>query len=222
LNLNASIFKSFGVKILIVFFVAAFIPLFLQTLFSKSYVTNFVEQEVNANLIKNAKSFGQLTFNELKEYSILLDSISDSINNSVSAKSAHAFHKLKLIPVKDVKNAGFGYSIRPRLTYFRDETGNLFFNLEKLHLSNIGDMFVLRATIKSESLFGNESNNPYSEQVCIISGQLEILFCNNEVALEKIKLTNLSTLIEAKEHMIERTIEGASYRLISREPYLPS
>jgi diguanylate cyclase (GGDEF)-like protein len=222
LNFNASIFKSFSVKILIVFFIAAFIPLFLQTLFSKTYVTNFVEQEVNSNLIKNAKSFGQLTFNELKEYSNLLNSISNSINNSVSANSAHAFDKLELIPIKDVKTAGFGYSIRPRLTYFRDEAGDLFFKIEKLHLSKIGDLFVLRATIKSESLFGNEYNNPYSEQVCIISGQLEILFCNNQVALEKIKLTNLHTLIEAKEHMIERTIEGDSYRLISRELFLPS
>ena len=222
MNLNTSIVKSFSVKILIVFFIAAFIPLFLQTLFSKSYVTNFVEQEVNANLNKSAKSFGQLTFNKLKEYSVLLDSISDSINSSIPRRSTHVFDKLKLIPIKDVKNAGFGYSIQPRLTYFRDKKDNLFIKIEKLHLSNIGDMFVLRATIKSESLFGNASTNPYSEPVCIISGQLEILFCNDDIALEKAKLTNLSTLINAKEHMIEKTLEGDSYRLISRELFLPS
>jgi diguanylate cyclase (GGDEF)-like protein len=222
LNFNATIFKSFSVKILIVFFIAAFIPLFLQTLFSKSYVSNFVEQEINTNLIKNAKSFGQLTFNELKEYSVLLDSISDSINSSIPANSTHEFDKLELIPIKDVKNAGFGYSIRPRLIHFQDNKGKLYFRIEKLHLSKIGDLFVLRATINSESLFGNESSNPYSEPVCIISGQLEILFCNSDVALQKAKLTNLSTLINAKEHMIEKTLEGDSYRLISQELFLPS
>ena len=222
MNFNASLFKSFSVKILIVFFIAAFIPLALQTLFSKSYVTNFVEKELNANLIKNAKSFEQLTFNELKEYSALLDSISDSINHSIPANSLHAFYKLELTKIKDVKSAGFGYSIQPRLTYFRDNKDNLFFRIEKLHLSNIGDMFVLRATIKSESLFGSEANNPYSEPVCIITGQLEILFCNNNLAFEKAKSTNLSTLINAKEHMIKQTIEGDNYRLISRELFLPS
>ncbi|MDW3094634.1 MAG: EAL domain-containing protein [Gammaproteobacteria bacterium] len=222
MNFHTSIFKSFSVKILIVFFIAAFIPLSLQTFFSKSYVTNFVEQEVNSNLIKNAKSFEQLTFNKLKVFSNLLDSVSASTNNSISTNSTHAFDNLKLIPIEDVKSAGFGYSIRPRLIYYRDDEDNLFFNIEKLHLSNIGDMFVLRATINSESIFGNEANNPYSEPVCIITGQLEILFCNNQKALEKVKLSNISTLINAKEHMIEQIFEDDKYRLISRELFLPS
>lgn len=221
MNLNTTILKSFSLKILIVFFIAAFIPLCLQTLFSKSYVTNFVEQEVNANLNKHAKSFGQLTFNELKEYSVILDSISNSINYSLPAISSHVFDKLELISIKNVKNAGFGYSIKPRLTYFKDKQDNQLFQIEKLHLSNIGDMYVLRATIKSESLFGSKSTNPYSEPICIISGQLDILFCNDDVALEKTKLTNLSTLINANEHMVQQTLDGNSYRLISRELFLP-
>ncbi len=222
MKLNASILKSFSVKILIVFFLASFIPLFLQTLFSKSYVANFVEQEVNENLLKHAKSYGRLTFNELKGYSVQLDSISNKINNSIPAKSTHAFDKLELIPIKNEKSAGFGYSIRPRLTYYRDKKGKLFFKLERLHLSKIGDMYILRAMINSESIFGNETTNPYSEPVCIISGQLEILFCNDDVALEKTKLTNLSTLISAKEHMIQKTLNGDSYRLISWELFLPT
>ena len=222
MKLNATILKSFSVKILIVFFLASSIPLFLQTIFSKSYVANFVEREVNANLIKHARSFGRLTFNELKEYSVLLDSISDKINNSISASSNHAFDKLELIPIKNVKSVGFGYSILPRLTYYRDKKGDLFFKIEKLHLSNIGDIFILRGTIKSESLFGNATTNPYSEPVCIISGQLEILFCNDDVALEKTTLTNLSVLINAKEHMIQQTLDGDSYRLISWELFLPA
>ena len=222
MKFNASIFKSFSVKILIVFFLASSIPLFLQTLFSKSYVANFVEQEANTNLIKHARSFGRLTFNQLKEYSLLLDSISNKINSSIPANSPHAFYKLKLIPIKSEKSAGFGYSIRPRLTYYRDKKGSLFFQIEKLHLSNLGDMFVLRGTIKSESLFGNEATNPYSEPVCIISGQLEILFCNDDVALEKTKLTNLSALITAKDRMVQQTLDGNSYRLISWELFLPT
>ena len=222
MNFNVSIFKTFNIKILIVFFIAAFIPLFLQTLFSKTYVTNFVEQEINATLIKNAKSFEQLTFNKLKEHNILLDSISDRINNSIPRNLTHTFDKLELAPIKDVKNAGFGYSIRPRLVHYQNNEGKLFFKIEKLHLSNIGDLFVLRAAFNSESLFGNQSSNPYSEPVCIISGQLEILFCNTNMALEKVKSTNLSTLINAKEQMIKQAIDGNSYRIISQELFLPS
>lgn len=222
MNLNVSTLKSFSVKILIVFFLASLIPLFLQALFSKSYVANFVEQEVNVNLIKHAKSFGRLTFNELKKYNFQLDLISNKINDSIPASSTHEFDKLELTPIKNVKSAGFGYSIRPRLTYYRDKQNNLYFQIEKLHLSNIGDLFVLRGTINSEALFGNESTNPYSEPLCIISGQLEILFCNDGVALEKTKLTNLSVLIDAKEHMIQKTLDGDSYRLISWELYLPT
>ena len=222
MNLNASILKSFSAKILIVFFLAAFVPIFLQALFSKFFVGNFVEQEANTSLIKHARSYGRLTFNELKKYSNLLDSISNNTNNSISADSGHAFHKLELIPVENEKSVGFGYSIRPRLTHYLDEHDNLFVRMEKLHLSNIGDMFVLRATIRSKSLFGNATNNPYSEPVCIISGQLEILFCNDEVALERAKLTNLYALINAKEHMIQKTLDGNRYRLISWELDLPS
>ncbi len=222
MKFNATILKSFSVKILIVFFIAAFIPLSLQTLYSKSYVTNFVEQEVNANLIKNAKSFEQLTFSELKKYSNQLDSISDSINHSLPANSTHAFDKLELTPITNVKSAGFGYSIRPRLTYYRNNKGSLFFKIEKLHLSNIGDLFVLRATLNGESIFGNQENNPYSESVCIITGQLETLFCNNHIALEKTESPNLSTLINAREQMVEQVIDGDKYRLISRELFLPS
>ncbi|MFK8027797.1 MAG: EAL domain-containing protein [Gammaproteobacteria bacterium] len=222
MKFNAAILKTFNVKILIVFFIAAFFPLFLQTLFSKSYVTSFVEQEINASLVKNAKSFEQLTFNELKEYSTHLDSISENINSSLPHRSTHGFDKLELIPIKDVVNAGFGYSIRPRLIHYHNDDGELFFNIEKLHLSNIGDLFVLRATINSESIFGNQRSNPYSEQVCVISGQLEILFCNDGVILEKAQSTNLTTLINAKEHMIEHTLAGDSYRIISQELFLPS
>ncbi len=221
MNLNAPTLRSFSVKILIVFFLAAFIPIGLQTLFSKFYVSNYVEQEANANLIKHARSYGQLTFSELNKYSQLLDSISKNTNASIPAHASSAFHKLELIPVVNEKSVGFGYSIRPRLTHYLDKQGNLFFRIEKLHLSGIGDMFVLRGTLKSEAIFGNESNNPYSEPVCIISGQLEILFCNDDVALEETKLTNLYALINAKEHMIQKTLEGHSFRLISWELDLP-
>tara|TARA_R110002096_G_scaffold283739_2_gene477767 strand:+ start:1246 stop:4023 length:2778 start_codon:yes stop_codon:yes gene_type:complete len=221
LNSHTSIFKKFNAKILIVFFIAAFIPLCLQTIFSKSYVESFIEQEINENLIKNAKSFGQLTFNELKKYSTQLETVSTHINDRISANTLHGFEKLELTPIKDVMNTGFAYSIRPRLSYYRDNKGNLFIKIEKLHLSNIGDMFVLSATITSDSLFGNKSNNPYNEPVCIISGQLEILFCNY-IETPEVKLTNLSTLINAKERMIEKSIDGNSYRLLSRELFLPS
>lgn len=222
MKFNASIFRSFSIKILIVFFIAAFIPLSLQTLFSKSYVTSFVEQEINTNLVKNAKSFSQLTFNELKEYSTHLDSISKSINGSLPRRATHAFDKLELIPITDVATAGFSYSIRPRLIHYRNSEGKLYLKIEKLHLSNIGDMYVLRGTINSGALFGDDSSNPYSEQVCVISGQLEILFCNDSLTLEKVKSTNLSSLIDAKEYMVELTMGGDDYRIISRELFLSS
>ncbi len=213
MNILRTRFPSFSSKILFVFFLASFIPTLLVTSFSKSYVTNYIEKEKRSNLAKHAKSYALLTYDKLRSFNEQL---------TTGKTNSHYFSKIESLPVHSLAASGFGASPRPRLSYYFDENNKLFFKLEKLTADNKGKLFILRGTFTAETLFGSYNTNPFSEPTCVISRRNDILFCTNDIGIDRSALSILHNSLHDYDRNEQLTIEDNNYWLVSWELFLPT
>ena len=213
---------SFSRKILLVFSIATIIPILSLTIFTNNYLSNTFENEVEANLIKNAKSYGLLTYDKIQSLNLQLLAISKRINDELANSFISDFENVELIKIESISAAGFGASMQPRFSYFRTLGNELKFKIEALHQSSENNYYVLRGVFNPNKLFGDKSANPFNEPTCVFGGDGSVLFCNEDIALKKTALANASHLIGAKERIVHQNFEGNNYLLASWELFLPT
>lgn len=214
--------RSFSRKILIVFSIATFVPILSLTIFSNKFVSDAFETETHINLIKHAKSYGLLSYDKISRLDEQLSKISRQTDDFLLNSIISDFDSLELIPVKNISAAGFGNSQQPIFDHFRTKKNKLNFKFEKLHYSSNGDMYILRGTFQSQQLFGDENINPFSEPICVFTANRDLLFCSEDIALKNAALSNVSSLINSKERVLEHEFEGNNYLLASWELFLPT
>ena len=212
----------FARKILFVFSVASFIPVLCLSLFSKFQVSDLIQEEVNTTLVKQAKSYGLLTYGKLSLLSEELDNISNKIDGYLHENIVSTFLSLDFLPIHNLSASGFGKSKNPRLSYFFNDNGEIFFKLEKLHQSSNGSQFILRGTINQHYLFGDDDSNPFSEPLCVISATREVIFCSENVALRSATLNNVAEVVISRERIVDHQFDKKQYKLVSWELFLPT
>ena len=214
--------KSFSGKLLIIFFIASFLPSLFITIISKSYVAQFVEEETRSNLAKHAKSYALLTFDKLLSLSSLADSTKTDRQGNIIGKYKDLFVKIETYPILNFATAGFSASQKPKLSYFFDENNNVFFKIEKFIAKRDGKLEIRHITIPAVSLFGNENSNPFSEPTCVITHHHEVLYCTQDVEVDRKILNFLHHSDGGHSRNNNITFGGSNYWLVSWELFLPT
>ena len=158
--------------------VASFIPTFLLAYFSSSYVSNIIEKEVHSNLIKQAKSYGLFTLEKLKTLDQQLTKISDLSDNNLPTNIISDFSSLELVSANNINTAIYNKNNKAQLSYKHISNNRVWFKLETLHKDVDGKNYLLRGRFFLDSLFSDDSNNPYNEPICIFSETGKIIYCN--------------------------------------------
>lgn len=211
--------KSFNKKILLVFFIATFIPILFLTLITSGYIFNAIEDEVKTNLVKSAKSYALFTFDKLTALSKQLDHISLSFDDSIPSDLASSFDLVELISAKTVTDLQL-YT-KSRLSIL-DKANINYLSFERIHISSKGDRYILRGLVNTSNFFGSQETNPFNEPVCIFSQNKTILFCSEGIALQKGVTDMASTLIGANNRIIVKNYANENYLLATWELYLPT
>ncbi len=213
---------SISKKILYIFLTATLIPILSLALVSMTYISSVIENDTHTDLIQYAKSYGLVTLEKIQSFESELKKISAITDSSLPENIASNLSNIELIPIKNYATSGFGKSTNPILNYFYSGDNALLFKIDLLHMNSENIPYILRGTFTLNSLFNNDSRNPFNEPICVFTELGEILFCNENIELKNAALNNANSLIRSSNRIINYKSQEDDYLLTSWELFLPS
>lgn len=221
MNIRNKISLSISKKILYAFFIASFIPIIGLTYLSSQYFSTVVEEDTYSSLKKFAKSYGLVTYERIISFSDSLAKVSINADGEITDNIAQIFDEINVLKYKNISDAGFDESLKPRFEYFNSDN-KIYFLINQLHERIDNSVYVLSGRFSMESLLSDSSDNPFNESMCIFSESGSIIFCSDNVGLDNEALIHVTNLIGVNNEIVEHSFHGDDFILVPWALFLPS